>query len=124
MQRCDARQGGTVAEKKRVRRTADMSEAGALVGTLIEEVARGRLRLVVQRDGKDAAALVSAYDLERLEMLDRRAAEGWKAIEEIWARNADIDPEEAERDIAEAIAEMRAEMRAKERAKTPTAPGT
>jgi len=112
-----------VAEKKRVRRTADMSEAGALVGTLIEEVARGRLRLVVQRDGKDAAALVSAYDLERLEMLDRRAAEGWKAIEEIWARNADIDPEEAERDIAEAIAEMRAEMRAKERAKTPTAPG-
>lgn len=97
-----------------------MEEAGELVGTLIEDVARGRARLVVQKDGKDVAALVSAYDLERLEALDRRAAEGWKAIQEIWARNADIDPEEAERDIAEAIAEVRAEARAKAKANAKT----
>jgi hypothetical protein len=103
-----------------VRRTADVSEAGELIGTLIEEVARGRVRLVVQKDGKDAGALVSAYDLERLEALDRRAAEGWKAIQEIQARFSHLDPEEVERDIAEAIAEMRAE----ERAKKSTAPST
>jgi PHD/YefM family antitoxin component YafN of YafNO toxin-antitoxin module len=107
-----------------VRRTADLSEAGALVGAMVEKVAQGRVRLVVQQDGKDVAALVSAYDLERLEMLDRRAAEGWEAIQEIWARNADIDPEEAERDIAEAIAEVRAEARAKAQAKASATPGT
>jgi PHD/YefM family antitoxin component YafN of YafNO toxin-antitoxin module len=113
-----------VADRNRVRRTADVSEAGELVNTLLGEVARNQVRLVIQQDGKEVAALVSAYDLERLEALDRRAAEGWKAIQEIWARNADIDPEEAERDIAEAIAEMRTERRAKEQAKTPAAPGT
>jgi PHD/YefM family antitoxin component YafN of YafNO toxin-antitoxin module len=112
--------GGIVAEKQRVRRTADVSEAGELLTALLGQVSRGQTRLVVQQDGKDVAALVSAYDLEHLEALDRRAAEGWQAIQEIWARNADIDPEEAERDIAE----VRAERRAKERAKTPAAPGT
>src|SRR5262245_14827390 len=108
--------GGIVEYQPPVRRTADVSEAGELVGTMIEEVARGRARLVVQQDGKDAVALVSAYDLERLEMLDRRAAEGWKAIQEIQARNAHLDPEEVERDIAEVIAELRAETTTRESA--------
>jgi hypothetical protein len=106
------------------RRTVDESEVAQIAGSLIDEVARGRVRLVVQRDGKDIAALVSSYDLERLEMLDRRAAEGWKTIQEIWARNADVDPEEAERDIAEAIAEVRAEARAKAKAKASATPTT
>ena len=106
-----------------VRRTADVSEAGELAGSLIDEIARGRTRLVVQKDGKDVAALVSAYDLERLEGLDRRAAEGFKTIQEIQARFSHLDPEEVERDIAEAIAEMRAEERAKKSA-APSTPRT
>lgn len=106
------------------RRTADVSEAGELVGTLIEKVARGRTRLVVQKDGKDAAAFVSAYDLERLEDLDRRAAEGFKVIQELHARFSHIDPEEIERDISNAIGEVRAEARAKAKANTSTKPGT
>ena len=106
-----------------VRRTADVSEVGKLISTLIEEVARGRARLVVQKDGKDAAARVSVADLERLEMLDRRAAEGWKVIEELHARFAHLDPEEVERDIAEAIADVRAEARAQGSA-TPATPST
>ena len=36
----------------------------------------------------------------------------WQAIQEIRAANAGKDPEEDERDIAEAIAEVRAERRA------------
>ena len=116
--------GGVVADQKRARRTIDVSELCGLIDTLLGDIARSRVRLVVQQDGKDVAALVSAYDLERLEALDRRAAEGWKAIQEIWARNADIDPEEAERDIAEAIAEVRAEARAKANAKASATPAT
>ena len=112
-----------MADKKRVRRTADVSEAGDLVKSLLGDVAQGQVRLVVQQDGKDVVALVSAYDLERLEMLDRRAAEGWKAIQEIQARFSHMDPEEVERDIAEAIAEVRAEERAK-RSAAPSKPRT
>lgn len=36
----------------------------------------------------------------------------WRVIEAIGARNADKDPEEVERDIAEALQEMREEERA------------
>lgn len=107
----------------RVRRTVNVSEAGDVIKTVLRDVAQARVRLVVQQDGKDVGALVSAYDLERLEMLDRRAAEGWKAIQEIQARFSHMDPEEVERDIAEAIAEVRAEERAK-RSAAPSAPRT
>lgn len=37
--------------------------------------------------------------------------ERWKALEGIAARNADLDPEEVERDIVEEIAAMRQELR-------------
>ena len=113
-----------MADQMRVRRTVDVSEAGALLGELLGRVERSQVRLVIQQDGKDVAALISAHDLERLEMLDRRAADGWAAIQEIWARNVDIDPEEAERDIAEAIAEVRAEARAKAKARASATPTT
>jgi prevent-host-death family protein len=106
------------------RRTADLSEAGELVGTLIEEVARGRARLVVQKDGRDVAALVSAIDLERLEAWERLRAERFKVIEEIRARFSHMDPDEVERDIAEAIAEVRAEARARAKAEAPATPRT
>jgi len=53
-------------------------------------------------------------------MMDTRREDGWKAIEEIRARNKDKDPEEVERDVAEAIADIRAERRARETV-TPTA---
>jgi hypothetical protein len=106
-----------------VRRTADVSEAGELIGTLIEEVARGRVRLVVQKDGKDAGALVSVADLLRLEALDRERADGLKLIDELHARFAHLDPEEVERDILEEVEAMRAEERAK-RSATASTPRT
>jgi len=109
-----------MSEVKRERRVVDAAKLGELSDADLAKVARGILRVVVQRDGKDVAALISAYDLERLEGLDRRAEEGWQAIQEIRARNAHLDPEEVERDIAEAIAEMRAEARAKRTAESPT----
>jgi prevent-host-death family protein len=91
----------------------DAAEAERQFGTHLKKVVTGRGRVVVRENGRDVAALISEADLARLENLDRQRAEGWKTIQEIHARNADIDPEEAERDIAEAIAEMRAEERAR-----------
>ena len=95
------------------RRTVDVSEVGELVGALIDELDRGRVRLVVQRDGKDVVALVSAVDLARIEAWERYRAERFKIVEELRARFGHMDPDEVERDIAEAIAEVRAEARAK-----------
>jgi hypothetical protein len=120
------RKEGEMVDVKRVRRTADVAEAAALLDTAIEEVVRGGTRLVLQRHGRDVVALVSAYDLERLEALDRRADEGFKAIQEIQARFSHLDPEEVERDILEEVEAMRAEDRAKQAKKTasPATPRT
>jgi prevent-host-death family protein len=102
-----------MTDLKRPVRTVDSADAQRCFDDLVDEVNSKRTRVVVEREGKVVGALISAADLERLEALDRRAAEGFRAIQEVWARNADLDPEEAERDIAETIEEMRAEARAK-----------
>jgi PHD/YefM family antitoxin component YafN of YafNO toxin-antitoxin module len=100
--------------------TVDAAEVGEPLREALERVARGKARVVVEQDGKVVAALVSPLDYERLKMLDRRVEDGWRVIEEIRARNAHMDPEEVERDIAEAIEEMRAERRAQAQVPTST----
>lgn len=107
-----------MTDLKRLVRTVEAADVQRSFDELLDEVNKQRKRVVVERGGKVVAALISAAELEYLEHMDRQRAEHYKVIQEIQARNADIDPEEAERDIAEAIAEMRAEARAK-RAATP-----
>ena len=99
--------------------TIDVSEVGERLKKPLKQVVRNKARVVVEQNGKVVAAVISALDYERLQMLDRRAADGWRAIERIHALNADKDPEEVERDVAEAIEEIRAERRARA-AVTPT----
>src|SRR5215203_1417014 len=102
------------------RRTIDAADLNTLPAADLAEVSRGKTRIVLQQQGRAVAALVSAADLEWLEYLDRQRAEHFKVIQEIQARNADKDPEEVERDIAEVIAEMRAESRAERTAASRT----
>jgi PHD/YefM family antitoxin component YafN of YafNO toxin-antitoxin module len=100
--------------------TVDAADVGEPLKGSLERVARHKERVIVEQDGETVAVLVSPLDYERLKMLDRRAAAGWKAVQEIRARNAHLDPEEVERDIAEAIEEMRAEDHARASASAPT----
>jgi prevent-host-death family protein len=109
-----------MTELERTTHTVETGDAQRCFDDLVDEVKKPRTRVVVQREGKIVAALVSAADFEYLEHTDRQRAEHFKLIQEIQARNADKDPKEAERDIAEAIAEMRAEERAKKAAATRT----
>jgi prevent-host-death family protein len=80
---------------------------------LVQKVSRRQTRVVVEEDGKPLAAIISADDLARLNQLDARREEEWQVFEEIHALNRDKDPDEVDRDVAEAIAEMRQEERAK-----------
>lgn len=64
------------------------------------------------------AAIVSAQDLEQLNQMDLEREQRWAAFGAIGERNADKDPQEVERDVAEAIDELRQEQRA-ETATTP-----
>lgn len=106
--------------RKDRRRVVGVADAVKLNESELAEIARGDVRVVLQRDGKDVVALISAADLERLEYLELLRAQRYKAIEEIQSRNADKDPEEVERDVAEAVAEVRAEARARREAASRT----
>jgi prevent-host-death family protein len=101
-------------------REVNVTEAEGCVAALVDEVAGGKGRVILQRDGKPVAALISAADLERLEHMERQRTERYKIVQEIQARFSHMDPEEVERDVAEAIAEMRAEARAERAAMSHT----
>ena len=108
----------TVSDQGRVVETLDVSEASDSVRALLERVVSAGQTVVMQQNGREVAALVSAADLERLRSLDRLRVERFSVIEEIHGRNTHIDPDEADQDIADEIAAMRAEER--DRAATPT----
>lgn len=87
------------------------SQARQEWSSLLERVFRREARVIVENSGVPVAAIISAQDLEQLQQLERARADGWKAIEEIWARNVDKDPDEVEADVAEEIEAMRREER-------------
>lgn len=70
---------------------------------------------MVEEDGKPVAALISPSDLARLDRLDAQRKEAARVFDEIHARNRNVDPDEVERDVAEALAEVRAQERERKR---------
>lgn len=102
-----------MAERQPITQNMAIGDVQKDLRPLVERVSRQETRVLVEDDGAPVAAIVSALDFKRLTQLDKQRAQRWKVFEEIHARNADKDPDEVERDVAEAIDEMRAEERVK-----------
>ena len=94
-----------------IRQTLSVTEAQRSFDRLVDAVAQEGARIIVEEDGRPVAGLVSSADVERLNRLDAYREDPWSVLDEIHARNQDKDPEEVERDVAEAIAEVRRERR-------------
>lgn len=88
-------------------RTMTITDVKKSLSGLIDEVYRGKTRILVEKSGIPVAALVSASDLERLQEFDRAWDEGTKAIERFSQAFADVPTEEAEAEIARIIADIR-----------------
>jgi prevent-host-death family protein len=93
-------------------RTISADEAGKSWGHLLDEVAQTSARVIVERDGKPVAAVVSPADLRRLARLDARRERAFDVIRRMEAAFEGVPYEEIEREAAKALAEVRAEMRA------------
>ena len=100
-------------EREPMTQTMTMTDAARDFGSLVRKVSKQEARILVEQNGQPVAALVSPEDLEQLRRIDAYRRDPWSVIDEIHARNRDKDPEEVERDVAEAIAELRAEDRAR-----------
>ena len=99
-------------ERRPMTQTMKASQARAEWSQILNKVFRKQTRVLVEKSGIPVAAIVSADDLERLARLDAERRARFEAIEAIRAKNADKDPDEVERGVAEEIAAMRADHRA------------
>ena len=100
-----------MTEREPMTQTLEDADARQQWSQLLDRVARREARVVVERGGIPVAAIIAAEDLERLTRLEARRAERFAVLDEIHARNADRDPDEVERDVAEEVAAMREEQR-------------
>lgn len=90
--------------------TMTISNVEEGLSALVDRVSRRETRVLIEDKGAPVAAIVSAQDLQRLEELDRKWAEGERVLREFAAGFADQSDEDIEREVAKAIAEVRAEQ--------------
>ena len=77
----------------------------------IDQVARNKVRIVVEQRGVPVAAIISSEDFERLRRLDAERERAFAVLDRIGAAFADVPAEEIEEHANKALAEVRAENR-------------
>lgn len=99
-----------------VQKTIEVAELLSCLDAVLGEVAGGRVRCVLARNGRPEAALISYVDFERFERLDRSEREFRARWERSRGRlaeaNAHLTDQEIEAEVAAAVAEVRAARRA------------
>lgn len=89
-------------------RTISANEAREGFGDLLGAIDATKEPIVVERDGRPVAVVISPDDFARLQT---EQAAGWGVIARLRERNADRDPHEALADATLAVAEARHEHR-------------
>lgn len=87
--------------------TAD--EAREQWADILERVKRDNSQILIERDGKPVAALISARDLEVFHLLLEQSDRDAEIVAEIQQLFAHVPDEEIERELETALAEVRAE---------------
>jgi prevent-host-death family protein len=91
--------------------TMSASEVRQHFSEVVNRVARGEDRVLVEKHGAPAVALVSLEDARRLRYLDARNAE-WQALLDAFREPfKDIPDEELEREIQKSLAEVKEDRR-------------
>ena len=92
--------------------TMQFTEARQQLSQVVNRVARGERRVLLEKSDIPVAAIVSADDLRILIELEARREARFAAISRISEAFADVPVEDLEREITQALSEARAELRA------------
>ena len=92
--------------------TVEISDVRSDIYGLLEQVNRGKTRVLVEKDGIPLAMIVSPEDGRRLEGLEDEEEDPFAILDEMAAAFRGVPAEEIERETEKALAEVRAEMRA------------
>lgn len=86
------------------------TEARAKLSSILDRVFKGEVRIRIYKGNTPIAAIISIKDLERLEWYERRREQAFKRMERVSEAFRDVDPDELEMRINEAVTQVRAEM--------------
>lgn len=104
-----------------VETTMKLTDTKQQLSQVVNRVARGETRVVVEKSGLPVAAIISMEEYRRFKAHEQERAANHARLFETLARFSDgfndVSDEELERELAKAQAEVRAELRA-ERATT------
>jgi prevent-host-death family protein len=96
----------------------NLTDTKQQLSRVVNRVARGEARVVVEKSGQPVAAIISAEEYRRFKAQEQEAAR--RALHEAFSRISDafkdVPDEELERELAKAQAEVRAELRAEREA--------
>lgn len=87
-------------------RRITIQEAQQNILAVLGAVQSTKEAVIVEREGKPLAVIVSTEEYEQIERVRER---GWAAIDAIRASNADKDPDEVLRDVTEVVEAVRQE---------------
>jgi prevent-host-death family protein len=86
------------------------TEARAKLSSILDRVFKGEVRIRIFKGTTPIAAIISIKDLERLEGYELRREQAFKRMERVSEAFRDVDPDELEMRINEAVTQVRAEM--------------
>jgi prevent-host-death family protein len=98
-------------EREPMSQTMKVSQARQEFSQLLNKVFRRETRVIVEKNGIPVAAIISAQDLERLQLLEEQRQQHFAAIEAVSAAFQDVPDDELEREVARAVSEARAKQR-------------
>jgi prevent-host-death family protein len=91
--------------------TVKASKARENWSKLLNEVHGGETRVIVEKDGVPVAGLISAADLEHLQLLEEERERNFGVLDEIRSAFEGVPDEELEQEVEKALAAIRAERR-------------
>lgn len=90
-----------------------VSETKQQLSKVINDVAAGNSRVVIEKNGLQAAVLIDLAAYRRLAALEARERETERMLRQISQRFADVPDDVHEAEVEKAVAEARAHYRAK-----------
>jgi prevent-host-death family protein len=92
--------------------TMTVSDVKKSLSSLVNAVYRKETRIIVEKAGIPAAAIISAAELQRFLQYEQAREERFKVIDRVREAFKDVPPEEIERETDRIIARNRAAARA------------
>ena len=104
-----------MARRKPLREVMKTSEARRSWSDLVDKVHEGDVRVIVEKGGVPVAGIVSAADLERLELFEAERERNFSIVDEIREAFKDVTDAELEAEIERALNIARQELREERR---------